>query len=191
MAAERSLSAGKRIQALLLGLVPGLAHVVVLDRAGIGTLFFVLFVAGADAALAGMFLLETSWATDAYLGGCALAGAAWLASWLDMARLAVFRDYGKREEIRKRLTSEGVRQYAAGHMLKARGSFRKCLSMNHRDVDSLFWYGCIEARLGRVRRARRAFRRCRRYDLERKWAFEVEEQERRLREGPPAADGGG
>jgi tetratricopeptide (TPR) repeat protein len=170
--------------------VPGFAHIFALERAGWGTVYFLAFVFGADAALAGLYLLDDAWSSQAYAAGCALAGAAWLASWLDTARLIVFRDYDRRTVLRARLTSEGVIYYASGHLLKARNAFRECLDLDHRDPDVLFWYGCVEAGLGRVRRARRAFRRCRKYDLARKWAFEVGRQEERLEEAARAKSGG-
>jgi tetratricopeptide (TPR) repeat protein len=165
------------VRALALGVVPGAAHIFVLDRTGWGTLFFVLFVFGADAALAGLYLLDETWSAQSYLAGCAVAGGAWLASWLDVARLIVFRDYEKRAALRARLTSEGVRHYAAGRHVKAHDAFRQCLDLDPRDPDVLFWYGCVESAMGRPRRARRAFRRCRKYDYDRKWAFEVERAE--------------
>lgn len=171
---------GKRIQALALGVMPGLAHIAVLERPGIGTLLFVLFVAGADAAIAGLYLVEDAWGEHLYLAGCVVAGAAWLGAWLDMARLAFFRDYEKRAAERKRLAEEGVRLYAAGDLAGARHAFRGSLDLDHRDPDILFWYGCVEARLGKARRAHRAFRRCRLHDLERKWEFQIQEQEARL-----------
>ncbi len=177
------------MRAFALGLVPGVAHIFVLDRTGWGTLFFVAFVIGADVALAGLFLLDEHWAGDAYAAGCALAGAAWLASWLDMARLVVLRDYEKRAALRAKLAAEGVKLYAGGHLLKARNSFRQCLDLDHRDPDVLFWYGCVEAGLGQVRRARRSFRRCRKYDTRGKWSFEVGRQEERL--AASAATGAG
>ena len=57
---ERKPTLAFRAQALLLGLVPGLAHILLLDRTGWGAVFFVLFVLGADGALAGLFLLKLS-----------------------------------------------------------------------------------------------------------------------------------
>lgn len=167
------------------GLVPGLAHVLVLDRAGAGTAYFVLFVLGADAVVAGRYLVEADWASDLYAAGCVISGTAWLASWLDMARLAVFRDYEKRAALKKQWAAEAVRLYAGGHLQKAGGAFRRCLSLDPRDPDVLFWFGCVQARLGRPRRARRAFRRCRKHDLEGRWSFQIVEQERRL--GEPRA----
>jgi tetratricopeptide (TPR) repeat protein len=140
----------------------------------------VLFVLGAQAAILGLYVLEEEWASDAYFAGCAVAAAVWLASWLDVARLVVFRDYARRAEDRKRLTSEGVRAFAAGHLQKARDAFRDCLDLDPRDPDVLFWYGCVEAALGRRKRALRAFRRCRKHDLERKWDFEIGREEARL-----------
>lgn len=178
--AERTPTVWYRVRALALGVLPGAAHIFVLDRTGWGTTFFVLFVLGADAALAGLYLLDETWSAQAYLAGCTLAGAAWLAAWLDVARLIVFRDYEKRAALRARLTAEGVRFYAAGHLMKAHTAFRGCLELDPRDTDVLFWYGCVEAALGRPRRARRAFRRCRKHDFERKWAFELARSEERL-----------
>lgn len=177
---ERKPTVGKRIQALALGVVPGLAHIAVLEHAGMGTLLFVAFVAGADAAIAGLYLVEEEWGGDLYLAGCAVAGAAWLVAWLDMARLAFFRNYEKRAAERTRLAEEGVRLYAANDLPGARKAFRGCLDLDHQDPDILFWYGCVEARLGKARRARRSFRRCRLHDVERKWEFQIREQEARL-----------
>ena len=178
--AESKPTVGRRVQALALGVVPGVAHIFALDRTGWGTSFFVLFVFGADAALAGLYLL-----------GCGVAGAAWLASWLDVARLVVFRDYEKRAALRAELTEEGVGQYAAGRLRRAHQAFRKCLDLDPRDVDVLFWYGCVEAALGRTKRARRAFRRCSKYDFDRKWAFEVARGEERLAAEEAASPGFG
>jgi tetratricopeptide (TPR) repeat protein len=185
--AERKPTVWTRVSALAFGVVPGAAHIFVLDRTGWGTLFFVLFVFGADAAVAGLYLLDETWSGDAYTGGCILAGAAWLASWLDVARLTVFRDYEKRAALRTRLVGEGVRHYAAGRLRKAHDAFRECLDLDPRDTDVLFWYGCVEAALGRGGRARRAFRRCRKHDFERKWTFEIRRSEERLLEDEAAA----
>ncbi len=169
------------------GIVPGLAHVLLLDRTGVGALLFVLFIGGVDAAVAGRYLIEAVWAPDLYTAGCALAGAAWLAAYLDMARLTLLRNYEKRAALRKDLTRQGVRLYAAGRMNQAHKAFRSCLDLDHRDADVLFWYGCVEARRGKFGRARRAFRRCRKHDHAGKWAFQVGEQEARLAEAEAAA----
>ena len=185
MAEERRPTVGQRAKALAFGVVPGLAHIVVFDRTGTGALLFVLFVLGADGAVAGLYLIEERWAGDLYTAGCVVAGLTWLGAWLDVARLAIFRDYEKRAALRRELTAEGVRQYAAGHLKKAHGAFRRCLALDHRDPDLLFWYGCVNARLGRVRRARRAFHRCRKHDLESKWTFEVAREEALLAEPAP------
>ena len=185
--AERKPTVWNRVRALALGVVPGAAHIFVLDRTGWGTFFFVLFVFGADVALAGLYLLDETWSAEAYLAGCAVASGAWLAAWLDVARLIVFRDYEKRAALRARLTGEGVRHYAAGRLMKAHDAFRECLELDPRDADVLFWYGCVEAALGRARRARRAFRRCRKHDFDRKWSFEVGRGEERLERDEEAA----
>jgi tetratricopeptide (TPR) repeat protein len=181
--AERKPTVGHRARALALGVVPGAAHIFVLDRTGWGTAFFVLFVLGADAAVAGLYLLDETWSAQAYGAGCAVAGGAWLTAWLDVARLVVFRDYEKRAALRARLTGEGVRHFAAGRLVKAQEAFRGCLDLDPRDVDVLFWYGCVEAALGRPKRARRAFGRCRKHDFDRKWAFELGRVEARLGDG--------
>jgi tetratricopeptide (TPR) repeat protein len=188
--AECKPSVGLRVRALILGIVPGLAHIFVLDRPGWGTLHFVAFILGADAALAGLYLFEDDAATWAYVGGCGVAGAAWLISWLDTARLIVFRDYEKRAALRKQLTAEGVRLYAGGDLLKASGAFHRCLDLDHRDPDVLFWYGVVEAARGKTSRAIRAFRRCRHYDLDGKWDFEVGRQEEALEAAAKAGSGG-
>lgn len=185
--AERKPTIGLRARALALGVVPGVAHIFVLDRTGWGTSFFVLFVFGADAALAGLYLLDEAWANEVYLLGCGVAGAAWLASWLDVARLVVFRDYEKRAALGARLAKEGVKQYAAGRLRKAHQSFRRCLDLDPRDADILFWYGCVEAALGRAARARRTFRRCTKYDFDGKWTFELGRTEERILAGEAAA----
>jgi hypothetical protein len=182
VACEERPTVGRRVQALIAGLVPGLAHVLVLDRAGAGTALFLAFIVGADVAVAGRYLVEAEWAPDLYTAGWVLAAAAWLGSWLDMARLTVFRDWEKRAALRKQWSSEAVRLYAGGHLQKAGAAFRRCLSLDPRDPDALFWYGCVQARLGRQRRARRAFRRCRKHDLEGRWSFQIVEQERRVAE---------
>jgi hypothetical protein len=195
MEAERTPSAGKRTRALLLGVVPGLAHIAVLDRPGTGTALFVLFVAGADAALAGLYLVGDRLSGPLYAAGCGVAGAAWLAGFLDVARLALFRDYERRAATRAALSAEGVRRYAAGDYAGARKAFRGCLSIDHRDPDVLFWYACVEARLGKPRRAARSFRRCRKYDAAGRWEFPIREQEARFGLGgaasprPPASGG--
>ena len=182
VAAERRPTVGKRVQALVFGLVPGLAHLLVLDRAGSGTVLFLLFVLGADAAVAGTFLLQGESAPDVYAAGCIVAGVAWTAAWLDMARLAIFRDYEGRAARRAKWEAEGLRLYAGGQIQKASNAFRECLSLDPRDPDLLFWFGAIQVRLGRPRRARRAFRRCLHYDPDRRWAFEIGELQRRLDE---------
>jgi hypothetical protein len=182
VAHEERPTAGRRVQALLAGLLPGLAHVLVLDRPGKGVLLFVLFVLGADAAVAGRYLVEAEWAPDLYVYGCLVAGLSWLAAWLDVARLVVFRDYEGRAALKRERSREAVRLYAGGQIQKAGAALRRCLALDPRDADVLFWYGAVQVRLGRTRRARRAFRRCRKHDLEGRWAFQIEDQERRLGE---------
>jgi hypothetical protein len=184
---ERKPTLARRAQALFLGLVPGLAHILLLDRTGWGALYFVLFVLGADAALAGLYLLDEAWAGDAWAGGCAVAGGAWLVSFLDMARLTLFRDFEARAALRRKLTADGVRLYAAGRHRKARVAFRDCLDLDHRDPDVLFWYGCVESALGRPKRARRALRRCRKYDVDGRWAFQAKRLEARIDRPPRPA----
>lgn len=175
-----------RAKALVLGLVPGLAHYAVFDRPGWAVLFFLPFVFGADAAVMGHYLFAEEWAADLYFVGCAAAGAAWLLAWLDTARLAVFRDYAKRAAQRREWAREGVAHYAAGRLRKAKGAFRRCLDIDQRDPDVLFWYGSVQARLGHGRGARRALRRCRKFDATGHWAFELDVLEARLAAGTAA-----
>ncbi len=183
MAAEARPGIGRRVKAAVLGLVPGLAHVLVLDRPGVGTAYFLIFMAGVDAVVAARWLLDVDWAADLLLAGIAVAGLVWLVAFLDMARLAFFRDYEKRAEERRTLAGRGVRAYAAGRLGEARTAFRACLALDARDADALFWYGCIEARRGKRRRARRAFRRCVRHDLDGKWAWQTGVELERLESG--------
>lgn len=201
MAAQHRPKVGTRLLATMLGIVPGLAHVLLLERTGTGTLLFVLFIGAAQAAAWARYLLTDDWAADLFNAGCAVAAAAWLWSFLDVARLTLFRNYEKRRALRAELASGGVRLYAAGRLEKARASFRRALDLDLRDADILFWYGCVESRRGKAGRARRAFRRCRKYDREGKWAFPLEGEEARLgekaaartptaEEAPAAAAGG-
>lgn len=190
MAAQARPTVGRRLLATALGVVPGLAHVLVLDRPGTGTLLFLLFLGGAQAAAWGRYLVEAEWASDLLVGGSVAAAAAWLLSFLDVARITLFRNYEKRAALRAKLADEGVRFYAAGRLEKARRAFREALALDLRDADILFWYGCVEARRGKPKRARRSFRRCRKYDRAGKWTFQVGREEERLAGGPPAADGG-
>jgi len=179
---------GRRLQTTVLGILPGLAHILVLDRAGAGTVFFLLFVLGADAAVTGRYLLEEDYAADLFTAGILLAAASWLVSYVDVVRLTLLRNYEKRAALRRTLTRDGVRRYAAGDHGGAREAFRKCLDLDARDPDALFWYGCVEARRGKFRRARRAFRRCLHHDAAGTWAWEVGRQLEgldRLRTNPP------
>jgi len=180
------------VQALLLGAVPGLAHVLVLERAGTGTVLFVLFILGADAVVTGRFLLLTDYAGDLITWGARGATAVWVLAFADVLRLVLFRDYEARARLRAALCAEGIRLYVRDDLGGARKAFRRCLSLDERDADALFWYGCVEARRGKARRARRAFRRCLKHDVEGKWAWECEEQLRRLAGGPgvPPLTGG-
>lgn len=91
MAAQARPAAGRRILATALGVVPGLAHVLLLDRTGTGTLLFLVFLAGAQAAAWGRYLVDSEWSSDLFLAGGAAAAAAWLVSFLDVARLTLFR----------------------------------------------------------------------------------------------------
>jgi tetratricopeptide (TPR) repeat protein len=172
--AIRRPGAWSRAQAMVLGLVPGLAHLLVLDRPGVGTAWFLLFVLGVDALAAAEFLFEESWTADLAAAGMAVASVAWLGSFLDVARLTLFRDYEKRAALRREHGGKGVRAYAAGRWGEARREFRRCLALDPRDPDALYWYGCVEARRGKVRRARRAFRRCLQYDPVDTWKWECE-----------------
>jgi len=169
---EKAPSFAKRWRAMILGVLPGAAHILVLDRAAVGAVFFVLFMVGVDAAVLGRWVLETSTAPDILMGGVFLAAAAWLAAFLDVARLVVFRDYRGRAEMRRRLCDEAIAAYALGNLHAARKCFRACLDLSARDPDVLFWYGVVEARRGKDRRARRSFKRCLKYDEQRKWEWE-------------------
>jgi tetratricopeptide (TPR) repeat protein len=190
VAAQAGPTAGRRLLATTLGVVPGLAHVLLLERTGTGTLLFLLFLAGAQAAAWGRYLVEAEWSSDLFQAGCAAAALAWLVSFLDVARLVLFRNHARRAALRARLADEGVRHYAAGRLVKARAAFREALELDLRDPDILFWYACVEARRGRVKRALRSLRRCRKYDRTGKWAFLVGREEARLR-GPSAGASGG
>jgi hypothetical protein len=180
MAAEARPTAGRRFQAILLGIVPGLAHILVLDRGGSGALHFRLFVIGAAAAVAARYLVETEYNSDIFLAGSVVAAAAWLVSFGDVARLVLFRDYEKRAALRDERGREGLRAYAAGDLGAAHRAFRGCLDLDGRDPDALFWFGIVEAARSKPKRAARAFRRCRRYDLDRKWVNELDAAEKRL-----------
>lgn len=174
MEATRRPGVWSRMQALLLGLVPGLAHLLVLDRPGVGTVYFLLFVLGVDALVAAEFLLEVDWAADLTMAGILLSSGVWLVAFLDIARLTLFRNYEKRAALRKEHADRGVRAFAAGRFGESRRAFRACLDLDPRDPDALFWYGCVEARRGKKRRARRAFRRCLQYDPADHWKWECE-----------------
>ena len=152
MTGDKAPSIAKRWRAMILGLLPGAAHILVLDRAGAGAVLFVLFMVGVDVAVLGRWVLETTAAPDVFAGGVVLAASAWLAAFLDVARLVVFRDYRGRAALRRRLCDEAVAAFALGDLHAARKSFRACLDLSARDADVLFWYGVVEARRGKARR---------------------------------------
>ncbi|MHC4822219.1 MAG: hypothetical protein ACYTDX_10925 [Planctomycetota bacterium] len=192
MIKDRAPSWSQRWKAMILGIVPGAAHVLILDRAGAGTVLFVLFMLGADAAVLGRWVLESSSSADVFAGGVALAAAAWLLSFLDIARLVIFRDYRGRAETRQRLCDEAITAYARDELNISRRALRQCLDMDARDPDVLYWYGVVEARRGKARRARRSFKRCLKYDETRKWAWECGRELERLKSAsrPPSPAGG-
>lgn len=158
---------------LLPALVPGLGHVF---RGQCGRGFF-LFACGAIA-------LNTAWMA-AYLDSPAVAASTLrtaglllfvvtlLYSLLDVFRLSVWRGLASVRLRKSAMLAEAGAAHARGDEAVARRLLARWRRWDPTDPDLLFFAGVVEGALGRADRARALFRRCRRFDDNRRWEAEI------------------
>ena len=77
---------------------------------------------------------------------------------------------GKAEE----LYASALRAYISGEDRKADEFLSSALGLDELNVDFLFLRAVVATRLGKIKRARRLFRKCRNIDENGKWRWEIE-----------------
>lgn len=142
---------------------------------------------------ASAFLLFFIGAIDGYVSAYYLVSDAevqtWLASWsllvmavvwsVAMAHMLYLCFFFDEEEWRRRiddLFAVGQEQYLRGEYSAALKTFSQGLKLNREDVDMRLYLGLTYRSLGRRHRAKRAFRRCGKLDVEGKWKWEIAEE---------------
>lgn len=185
-----SVSPRSRAWALTLSVLPGWGHVY-WGRELLGLFLFTIFTVSAFAVLNASILDLGRWRPVLLWGGVAgaLGAAAW--AWTDIFRRTDPERLRREGELRERELLEGMIAYVRGDHPAAKARFLACVRRDSGDVEALFRLGMACARSGETDQAIRWLERARRWDLERKWDWEVRGELARLRSPPPARGGAG
>ena len=178
-----------RWPAILVSLVlPGLGHTA-LGMPFRGLAFSLLFVAcglalvclgsGLDDPMADARFGTALWST------CAVYAACQLSLWLIVIRAARSANLPAKDDALRAAMAAAAR----GAEDDAEREFRRVLALDPTDVEAHLNLGSLYARRGRLGKARRHLRCCRRFDINGKWDWEVERELEALR-GAGTANGG-
>ena len=182
---------GHAIPVLVSAVLPGVGHITA-GRPLRGLLLFLLFGFAVDGYLYSQALrilpAEHAAASPAVVRAVALAcGAAlWLFAVVDTA--AIGRRRRRIESRAGEATAhirEGLIAYLRDDFKAAARALHKALRINDHDPDALYHLGVVYAAAGHHRKARRALRRCIRFDDEGKWDNEAYDHLRALEAAPP------
>lgn len=175
---------------MVLTLVPGWGHVY-WGRELLGLAIFTAFAVAGFSLLNGLFIyIGEGRGILIYGAACLHVGiAAW--AWTDIFRRTSPSRVRREEEEREHNLREGMIAYLRGDFDEAQGLFLACSEADPVDPEALFRLGVVCSRAGKAREAVTWLRRTRKYDLEGKWNWEVEQELLRIRRQggrePPAA----
>ena len=170
------MAAGSRAGRMVLAaLLPG-TGLVLSGRVPSGLVLGMAFALGLDAVLAWR-LVWPGWAPVwAVLSAGGLAMGAWVVS-VVLTGLQVSRgDPARSAEERETLFREGLAAYLRGDHEAAAGAFRAVLRLFRGDVEAHLRLALVYKARGEPEAARAALRRCRFYDADDTWRWEVERE---------------
>jgi hypothetical protein len=138
-----------------------------------GALFLLLWLVPAEA-----YVLVTM--TKPAGLPASLPSAAWMTAaglWVLNATLALIHIMrsarARRDKMGEKLFSEALQAHLCGKDAEAEKLLRRLLAIDASDPDALFLRAQTAARLGKTRRAKRLFRKCRDFDEKGKWTWEI------------------
>ena len=168
-------------QALVFAILfPGLGHTA-LGRPGKGMALSALFFLGGLVSVALGATLEAPWESDALFGALLFAVGVYAYSLADIALHLTRAAIGRNSAERENRFRQGVIAAATGDTDAAAEALRAALAIDSTDVEAHLHLGTLYARQGRRRKARAQLRRCRKFDVEGKWDWEVDCELERLR----------
>jgi tetratricopeptide (TPR) repeat protein len=169
--------------AVLANLVfPGIGLVLVGRRLA-GLLFAVTFCVAVDGILLSPLLIGGKPAAGFVQASALLAATVWLWSLVRLAlRLRYLRSPAFLEH-KEQAFKEGIELYLKDRLPEARDAFTRVLALDSTDADAQLYLGIIYRNLNQRARAKATLKRCARYDYQRKWRWEVEEQLKQIKKG--------
>ena len=181
---------GKRWTALILAVIPGMGHLY-LGRHWRGLLVFSLFALGANGMYLAGEISESEWnplaqrevAIYVYHLCRGVAAAAWAYSILHIAYLGKRLATKPAQERRDYHLKRGLVQYVSGAFEGAKAEFLTVLRLDPMDIDARFHLAMTHQALGQHRRALKTFKRCLADDVDAKWAWEIQTQIDKVRQG--------
>lgn len=165
-----------RWSAMLLSLIlPGMGHTSI-GRPLRGVAVTVLFTVGltstvARGAAVARPLLDTTF--TALLLGTVLV---YLLCQLLLLRVLIRASVSAARPAKEDHLRAGLAAAVRGDAERAEREFRRVLAIDPTDVEAHLNLGTVLAQSGNVRRARRFLKRCRRFDIDGKWDWEVEQE---------------
>lgn len=177
---------------VLSALLPGIGHIAA-GRALKGILLFFLFGFAVDgwvySQAASVLPPEQTLLSLPALrnGSLALGGLLWAFAVCDTAAIALRE---RRIAAKAEVADGHIREALVAHLRDdhqaAIKSLRAALRINDQDPDAWFHLGVAYARLKQLRKARRAFHLCIRYDRSGKWDIQVRDELEALQPPPTA-----
>lgn len=166
-------------------LFPGLGHTA-LGRPGKGMALSALFFLGGLVSVALGATLEAPWESEALFAALLATVGVYAYSLADIAINLARAAIGKNSVERENRFRQGVVAATSGDMDAAAEALKGTLAIDSTDVEAHLHLGSLYAGQGRRRKARAHLRRCRKFDVEGKWDWEVDCELERLR-GPANA----
>ena len=112
-----------------------------------------------------------------------VAAAAWAYSILHIAYLGKRLATKPAQERRDYHLKRGLVQYVSGAFEGAKAEFLTVLRLDPMDIDARFHLAMTHQALGQHRRALKTFKRCLADDVDAKWAWEIQTQIDKVRQG--------
>ena len=176
-----SIRRRSRILALFLSLLPGWGQIY-WGREKLGLALFTAFAGSVFLLGNGFVVVLGGWQRLFVWIGVTGVALSYVVAVADVLRRSSQRRFARESEAQERLYREGVVAYMSGDLREADRAFRGLLDIDPVDVEALFRLAVVQCRLGDARRAGMWLRKVRRFDLEGKWSWEIEYEEKRLHE---------
>ena len=161
-------------------LFPGTGLILV-GRRRVGVVFALAFTAAVDAMFLSLLIGGRTCRTFVRTFAC-LAAVLWIWSLIRLALTIRFQRSPGFLEQKENLFRDGIQHYLRNELAQARDAFTHLLQLDGDDADAHLYLGLVYRSLNQPARARASLRRCRRYDFQRRWRWEVQEQLKRLQE---------